>query len=236
MDSYAQKIRGLRESKNITQEDAASALGITRPTYIAIETGKRDLTIEELHKLCALLGITVEQFLFSSSQTDAYESRMSKYKQIILNCLQYGSNTTDSKVGKTKLALMVYMCDFANYYEKKASLSTLSYRHTANGPIVDAYYRMIDELYDDGAITIELRGRAMFLFANEPTAPHSLLSDDEVNLIKKVCEPWRDQSTQTVTDFVKSNTPWKLSTLGEIIPYDNILNEPTNPFFGPLTA
>lgn len=231
MDSYAQKIRSLRESKNITQESAASVLGITRPTYNAIEAGRRELTIDELHKLCVLLGITVEQFLFSSSQAGSYESRMSRYKQIILVCLQYGSNTRDFKIEKTKLALLVYMCDFAYYFEKKTSLSTLSYRNTAHGPIVDAYYRMIDELYDDGAITIELRGRAMFLFANEPTAHRSLLSDDDVSLIKKVCEQRRDQSTPEITDFVKSNAPWKLSTLGEIIPYDLILDESINPFF-----
>lgn len=236
MDSYTQKIRSLREGKNITQEDAASALGVTRPTYNAIETGKRELTIEELHKLCVLLGITVEQFLFSSTQSESYEGRMSKYKQLILNCLQYGSSANEPRVGKVKLALMVYMCDFATYYEKRASLSTLSYRHTDHGPIADAYYRMIDELYDEGAITIELRGRAILLYANEPAAPHSLLADEEVELIKKVCEPWHDQTTQTVLDFVKGSTPWRMCTLGEIIPYELILKEPTNPFLSSASA
>lgn len=230
MDSYSQKIRGLRERKNITQDEAASALGITRPTYNAIETGKRDLTIVELHKLCVLLGVTVEQFLFSSTQSESYENRMSKYKQIILNCLQYGSNTTDARIGKVKLALMIYMCDFAAYYEDKTSLSSLSYRHTEHGPTADAYYRMIDELYDEGAITIELRGRAILLHANEPTAPHSLLTNEDTDLIAKVCKKWQDQPTQAVVDFVKSGTPWKEFTLGEIIPYSSILEEPTNPF------
>ncbi len=230
MDSYAKKIRSLREGKNVTQEEAASALGVTRPTYNAIETGKRDLTVEELHKLCVLLGITVEQFLFSSSQSESYESRMAKYKELILNCLQCGATMNDPGVGKTKLALMVYMCDFASYYENKISLSMLSYRHTAYGPIADAYYRMIDELYDEGAITIELRGRAILLYANEPAAPHSLLTLEELELIKKVCEPWHDQPTQAIVDFVKGNTPWKKRTLGEIIAYDDILDEQTNPF------
>jgi transcriptional regulator with XRE-family HTH domain len=231
MDSYSQKIRGLRKRKDMAQEEVASALGITRPTYNAIEAGKRELTIKELHKLCNLLGVTVEQFLFSSTQKEPYESRMTKYKQVILNCLEHGSDADEGKITKTKLAILVYMCDFASYYEKRQSLSNgLPYRHTEYGPIVDAYYRMIDELYDEGAITIELRGRAILIYANEPSAPDSILRNEEVEIIKEVCGQWRDKSTQAALDFVKQQTPWRECTQGEIIPYNSILEEPANPF------
>jgi transcriptional regulator with XRE-family HTH domain len=231
MESYAQKIRSFREKKDISQEDAATAIGVTRPTYSAIETGKRELTLKELHLLCNLLGITIQQFLFSSTQVAAYESRMDKYKQLILNCLQFGVMPTDSNMSKAKLAALVYMCDFASYYDNKVSMSVnLSYRHAEYGPIVDAYYRMIDELYDEGAITIELRGRAILVSANEPSAPRSLLRDEELQLIHRVCKHWQDQSTQAVIEFVKSQTPWKLHTQGEIIQYASILEEPVNPF------
>jgi uncharacterized phage-associated protein len=124
------------------------------------------------------------------------------------------------------------MCDFASYYDNKQSLSNgLPYRHAEYGPIVDAYYRMIDELYDEGAISIELRGRAILIYATEPSAPDSTLENEEVRLIKRVCEQWRDKSTQTVVEFVKDQTPWRECTQGEIIPYNSILEEPTNPFF-----
>lgn len=232
MDSYSQKIRSLRERKGKTQEEMARALDMTRPTYNAIETGKRELTIGELHRLCNLLGVTVEQFLFSSTQSESYENRMAKYKEVILNCLQCGSEVGDLSTTKTKLAALVYMCDFAAYYENKASLSKgLPYRHMTYGPVVDAYYRMIDELYDEGAINIELRGRAIMIKANEPSASRVTLSDDEVALIRRVCEQWSLESTQSVVEFVQSQTPWRFCTEGEIIPYNLILNESTNPFF-----
>jgi hypothetical protein len=89
---------------------------------------------------------------------------------------------------------------------------------------------MIDELYDEGAISIELRGRAIIIFANEPSAPRSTLSDDAVSLIEEVCTPWGKKPTEAVIQFVKEQTPWKICTHGEIIPYDQILNETTNPF------
>ena len=187
MDSYGQKLRDLRQGKNITQDKAAQALGITRPTYIAIETNKRDITINELHILCSLYETTIQKFLFSSTQSVPYENRMTKFKQLILNCLQYGSGSNDLRTSKNKLAGLVFMADFAAYYESKLSFSELPYRRAEYGPIVDAYYRMIDELYDEGAVTVELRGRSIVVHANEPSAPHSLLSAGEVDLIKRVC-------------------------------------------------
>lgn len=235
MESYAKKIRDFREKKNISQEDAATALGVTRPTYNSIETGRREVTLKELHLLCNLLGLSLEQFLFSSTQSKSYESRMDKYKQLILNCLQFGDSSPTQAINKKKLALLVYMCDFAAYYENRHSISgNLPYRRMDYGPVVDAYYRMIDELYDDGAITIELRGRAIFIIANEPSAPSDMLSNEEKDIIQKTCEQWQEKSTQTVIDFVKNQTPWKLSTRGEIIPYASILEEKINPFFNTL--
>lgn len=231
MESYGTKIRDIRDNKHISQDEAAAALGMTRPTYKAIESDNRDITVKELRLLCNLFDMNMEQFLFSSTQSVSYENRMTKYKQVILNCLQYGSSITDSKLTKSKLAALVYICDFAAYYQYKESLSGLPYRHTEYGPIIDAYYRMVDELYDEGAITIELRGRAIIVHAIEPTAPHSMLSDEQVELIKDVCKPWQHKATQSIVDFVKQQTPWRDHTQGEIIPYAAILDEPVNPFF-----
>lgn len=231
MESYGTKIRDIRDNKHISQDEAATALGMTRPTYKAIESDNRDITVKELRLLCNLFGMTLQQFLFSSTQAGPYESRMDKYKQVILNCLQYGSSPSDSKMTKTKLAALVYISDFAAYYEHQKSLSDLTYRRAEHGPIVDAFYRMIDELYDEGAITIELRGRAQVVHAIEPSAPHSTLTNQEVVLIKEVCRQWRHKATLSVLEFVKLQTPWKQHTQGEIIPYASILDEPVNPFF-----
>ena len=225
MISYAQKIRDYREYKGLSQDEVAKALGITRPTYNSIETGKRDVTLKELHKICTTLGLTLEQFLFSSTQPSSYESRMVKFKQIILNCLLHGSDPPNTKTNKVKLAGMVYLCDFAWYRDHEEPLSGLSYRHTEQGPIADAYYRMIDELYDEGAINIELSGRAVLISANEPSAPRTTLSEENIDLIKRVCQPWKDKATQDIVEFIKEQTPWKSCSHGEIIPYSLALED-----------
>lgn len=219
MESYGQKIKEYREYKGLNQEEAANALGITRPTYNAIETDKRSITLEELQKLCKKLDLTLEQFLFSSAQVEIYEGKMVRYKQIILNCLQHGAISIDSKVSQGKLAGLVYLCDFAAYRKNGHSLSGLAYRHSEYGLIVDAYYRMIGKLYDEGAINIELSGRAILIQANEPSAPKSTLSEEEVRLIENECKPWKDKSTQDVVSFVQEQSPWKDYTDGQIVPY-----------------
>lgn len=56
-------IQQLRKKNNLTQEFLASELGISRPTYVQIEQGRRDLTINEAKKLAAIFGIPIEDFL-----------------------------------------------------------------------------------------------------------------------------------------------------------------------------
>jgi hypothetical protein len=90
---------------------------------------------------------------------------------------------------------------------------------------------MIDELYDEGAVAIELRGRAILVNAIEPAAPRSMLTDEETALIERGCKPWQNETTHAIIDFVKQQTPWRQYTQGEIISYNSILDEPVNPFF-----
>lgn len=220
MESYGQKIKECREQNNFTQEEVANKLGITRPTYVGIESGKRSVTLDELSILCKLFDLTLEQFLFSSTQAKSYEGKMTRFKQIILQCLRNSSVEANAKVSKTKLFNLVYICDFAAYRENKKPLSGLSYRHGEKGPVVDAFYRMIFELYDEGSINVDFSGRAILISANEPTPSRSKLSDEEILLIERECRPWKDQSTQDILSYVREQTPWKDRTLGEIIPYE----------------
>jgi Zn-dependent peptidase ImmA (M78 family)/DNA-binding XRE family transcriptional regulator len=52
-----------RKAAGKTQEDAAQHLGLSRPTFIAIEKGNRAASAEELIRLAALYGRTVHELL-----------------------------------------------------------------------------------------------------------------------------------------------------------------------------
>ena len=50
-------IRGKRIKKKISQQDFARRAGMTQPDISAIESGKKNITLETLVRLCRLLGI-----------------------------------------------------------------------------------------------------------------------------------------------------------------------------------
>lgn len=55
------KIRELRKTKNITQEELAQMLSVTRQTINAIENNKYNPTLELAMKLAKLLNVRVEE-------------------------------------------------------------------------------------------------------------------------------------------------------------------------------
>lgn len=55
------RIKELRKSKKLRQEDLAVILGVTRQTIIAIENNKYDPTLELAMKISEFFGISVNE-------------------------------------------------------------------------------------------------------------------------------------------------------------------------------
>lgn len=58
-----ERLRVARETANVTQAAAASAIGVARTTIVAIEQGDRRVRIEEAQKLAKLFGTSVNALL-----------------------------------------------------------------------------------------------------------------------------------------------------------------------------
>lgn len=50
------KLKGARVEKGLTQEDMAERIGISTYSYLMKENGKRDFTLNEMKKICEILG------------------------------------------------------------------------------------------------------------------------------------------------------------------------------------
>ncbi len=57
------RIKDLREDRDLTQTQVAKAIGITQRKYSYIETGTQQLTDEILVKLARFYGVTVDYIL-----------------------------------------------------------------------------------------------------------------------------------------------------------------------------
>ncbi|MBQ2819427.1 MAG: helix-turn-helix transcriptional regulator [Clostridia bacterium] len=59
------RIKDLRKEQNVTQQDLADAVGVTRQTIISLENGKYNASIQLAHKIAKYFSLTIEQvFIF----------------------------------------------------------------------------------------------------------------------------------------------------------------------------
>lgn len=57
-------LRSLRAAGDLTQEDMAKVIGVSKPTYNRKELGLRAFTLEESLKISRFFGKTVEEIFF----------------------------------------------------------------------------------------------------------------------------------------------------------------------------
>ena len=73
-----ERLRIARESANVTQADAANAIGLARTTLIAIEQGQRKVRINEVQQLAQRYGTSVNALLRRESVHVDLEPRFRK--------------------------------------------------------------------------------------------------------------------------------------------------------------
>ena len=224
MTKYMQKIKVLRTERGLSQEQVAKAIGVSRPTYTAIEAGRQKLSLDEAKKLATLFGIGVDEMLSGSIPNTE------KYKHMILTYLRMGLSK-DGKIPKTKLAKLLYLADFAWFYDSLESMSGMQYRRITYGPVPDTFFRVLDELEADGKIHVERKnddGREMFLISEMESNKNEkiqTISAPEKALMKKIAEKWKNKKTQEIVNFTHNQLPYFLCRDDELIPYELIIQE-----------
>lgn len=63
MDTFKVRIRQLREDKELTQEELAKVLGISRATLASWEIGRREPDFETASKIADFFGVSVDYLL-----------------------------------------------------------------------------------------------------------------------------------------------------------------------------
>lgn len=224
MNKYMNKIKEWRLAKGFSQARVAQAIGVSRPTYTAMEAGKQELSLEEAKNLATLFGIGVDELLSGAVPN------LEKYKHMILTYLRMNV-ANDGKIPKTKLAKLLYLADFAWFYENLESMSGMQYRKIAYGPVPDAFFRAIDELEESGKIIIEHKhteGKEMFLISESDSNKNEkiqTLSQKESALMKQIAKKWKDKKTNEIVNFTHNQLPFFLCRENEIIPYELITQE-----------
>lgn len=209
---YAKLVKEIRINKGFSQAELAVKIGLSRASYIAIEQGKRELTLGECEKLSKVLGTAMSDI--ERGEVPNYE----KYKQMILLYLRMNPYLT-----KTKLAKLLYFADFSWYYYHLKSMSGMEYRKIQYGPVADTYFRLIDEMRDGGEINIEIKDEgAMHISLTESGAKHTItaIEQQEVDLMQKINIKWQDKRTAEIVSFTHKQLPFLLADDNEIVSYN----------------
>ena len=217
----ASLIREQRKKLNLTQKEVAKKLGMSRPTYIALEQGKKEMTISKARWLSSVLGVTAED-LIEGNIPDR-----EKYIQMIFAFLR-SQASPDGKIPKTKLAKLLYLADFAWYYEHLKSMSRMHYRRFSYGPVPNAYFVIVEELISDKILEIQVKEGGTQMISetkNNQGQTLDLLEPGELELINSIAKKWKDRSTQEIVDFTHNQLPYKFSFDGEVVSYEMITQE-----------
>jgi len=221
----------LRSTNKLSQKELAEQLGISRPTLASLEKGERAITLPELKKLSSFFDIPIEIMLDEDikitekiAAQNFTKKSFSKFHNLVLQCIKHGADN-DGRITKTKLAKLVYLCDFANYYKHLNPISGFEYRRLARGPVAIEFFEMIDA---DESIHVENSGRAIMISLIEDPE-ESILNKDEKETIKDVCRKWKKASTGRIVNFTHNQLPWSMCKESEVIPYELInMEEPEN--------
>ena len=220
---YAKFIKEARLKRGLSQHDLALKLGISRPSYIAIEQGKRELTMGEFEKLSSILGVSFEEI--ENGESPNYE----KYKQIVLSFLRL-----DKKIPKTKLAKLVYLADAGWFYYHLKSMSGMQYRKIQYGPVADSYFRIIDELYENGQIEIDQKEDGAMLISQTRAGSKKVLSEiskEETTLIAEIGDKWKGKKTAEIVEFTHNQLPYLCANENDIITLGLITQEDPHEYY-----
>lgn len=247
----AKFIQEQRKKHGLTQEYLASKLAISRPTYVQIERGERDLTVTEAEKLSALFGIPLIDFLQGNEphvsvtiekgrkkeKTVNKEFRISvpqekaaKFRQVLLYILKKVGGKPN--VGMTVLYKLLYFIDFDYYEKNEEQLMGLTYLKNTHGPTPILFKKFIDEMVKKHEVEI-IKSRfytypqTKYLVDPDIDPDLIILNGQEIKHIDWVLQRLSDLTATQLSDLSHKDVPWISAEDGKPLDYESVFYRTT---------
>ena len=238
------KIKMLREKNNFSQGYMARELKMSRPTYVQIEQGGRELTITEAKKLAAIFSISFEDFLAGKAlqykviieqkkkikkvtgpeiRIIMAQSNVEKFKEVLLYILEKVGARPN--IGETAIYKLLYFIDF-DYYEKfEQQLIGAKYIKNHFGPTPIEFKKIADQMMKKGEI--EKVKSKHFQYEQKKYLPRrpadlKILSAQEIQHIDDVLNRLSWKNAKELSEYSHSDTPWRVHKMGEEISYETV--------------
>ncbi|MBU3942697.1 DUF4065 domain-containing protein [Patescibacteria group bacterium] len=238
-------VQQMRKKNNLTQEFLASEIGVSRPTYMQIECGERDLTIIEAEKLASIFGISFDNFRNKKDSSikveiepdkkklkaEKQEIRISvpqknleKFKEVLLYVLSKVGGKPN--VGETVLYKLLYFIDF-DYYEKfEEQLIGATYIKNHYGPTPVEFKVVVDDMIKKGEL-VKVEGKYFnhsqkkYLPVRNPDL-RKLKDARELSHIDEVIARLGDKNATELSEYSHEDTPWIIAKENHVLDYEAV--------------
>lgn len=220
------KIKSLRQKANLSQDDFAKALNISRVTFSQIEQGERELKHSELIKIAELFEISLDDLIRSevvhkTSTTPKEEDPFYKFKQVFLYILNQCAQKPN--VGKTVLNKLLYFADFNHYEKYFESITGVEYLKLPKWPAPKIMDIILPQMEQESLIKqMEI---PYFNYKQQRILPLALpdlkvLNATEIQDIDEVIAKYADKNADWLSDRSHGDMPYKATkNIGDTISY-----------------
>ena len=247
MDAIGSRIKKLREQLDISQQELAAKLGVSRPAISQIESGARKVCAEELRKLADIFNISVDSllnlekapFVFVRDNKETYKAtpeirinvpqkNLAKFKEVFLYIL----NKVGSKpnIGETVIYKLLYFIDF-DYYEKyEEQLIGATYLKNKYGPTPIEFTKIVKNMIKAKEIT-KVKDKyftypqTKYLPLRKPDL--NKLNASETAIIDSVLNKLSDKNANEISEYSHNDVPWLTTQEGKTIEYESVFYRTT---------
>lgn len=233
------KIRALREFENMSQEDLAQKIGLSRVAISQIEQGNRNVDFLELAQIAEIFKLKTDYFLIedelpdiklAKNQKKVNDFNPKKLKNVILYILEKCAGKPN--VGETVLYKLLYFIDFDNFEINNKSISGLGYVHLQYGPapIASQYSPVIEAMKASQELKIIISdyfGLKIKRYINLISHDIDSLCPKETKVIDDVIGSLSNMSAAQIEEYSHGDAPWQLTGDKEVIPYNLVFERQT---------
>jgi len=233
-----------RKKHKLTQDFLAFKIGVSRPTYVQIEQGERDLTISEAKKLADIFAIDFNDFIkgrdniLSAEVKDIAEKikekklddrisipqdNLKKFREVLLYILAKVGGKPN--VGEAVIYKLLYFIDFDFYEKFEEQLIGATYIKNHHGPTPVKFKKIVDGMIRDGEV--EKVESKYFNYPQKKYLPVirpdlSVLTGREIEHIDDVLARLSDKNAKEMENYSHEDIPWMTAEDGKVISYESV--------------
>lgn len=232
-------IQNGRKLLDLSQEEVAVSLGISRPTYVKLELGESKPNKQQEAILASLFGVSQDSVKNASSGIDDVPNRVeireipkeneNKFKEVLLYIL--GKIGSRPNIGQTALYKILYFIDL-DYYEKfEKQIIGATYIKNTYGPTPISFAKIVKKMKSEGRL-VEVKSK---YFNHNQTkyipvteADVSKISGQELKHIDDEIERLGHLTASELSKRSHEDVPWLVANDKQIINYEHVFYRSEN--------